>query len=54
MTGNRQDKHRGRAEQRKEDGLEKGLEDIFLGSDPVAVTHPPHSACDKYEASGKK
>ena len=57
MTGNRQDKHRERAEQRKkalEDGLEKGLEDTFPGSDPVAVTQPPHSACDKYEASEKK
>jgi hypothetical protein len=29
--------------------LEKGLEDTFPGSDPVAVTQPPHSPRDKHE-----
>ena len=27
--------------------LDQGLEDTFPGSDPVAVTQPPHSARDK-------
>jgi hypothetical protein len=42
-------KHRRQAERRKslEDALERGLEDTFPGSDPVAVTQPPPSACDK-------
>jgi hypothetical protein len=31
-----------------ENSLEKGLEDTFPGSDPVAVTQPPHSKCDKH------
>jgi hypothetical protein len=37
-------------EKRKEeldDMLERGLEDTFPGSDPVAATQPPHSARDK-------
>jgi hypothetical protein len=43
-------RHR-QAERRKslEDALERGLEDTFPGSDPVAVTQPPPSACDKYK-----
>jgi hypothetical protein len=42
-------KHRRQAERRKslEDALERGLEDTFPASDPVAVTQPPPSACDK-------
>ena len=30
-------------EKRKEDALEKGLEDSFPGSDPVSVVQPPPS-----------
>jgi len=30
-----------------DDALERGLEDSFPGSDPVAITQPPHSARDK-------
>lgn len=30
-----------------DDRLEKGLEESFPGSDPVAVTQPPHSPHDK-------
>jgi hypothetical protein len=30
-------------EQRKEDALDKGLEDSFPGSDPVSVVQPPPS-----------
>jgi hypothetical protein len=44
------DKGRARAERRKEaldDALDRGLEETFPGSDPVAVTQPPHSARDK-------
>ena len=33
-----------------DDALERGLEDTFPASDPVAVTQPPHSARDKQEA----
>ncbi len=42
-------KHRRQAERRKsfEDALDRGLQDTFPGSDPVAVTQPPPSACDK-------
>jgi hypothetical protein len=39
-----------RAAKRKErldEQLDQGLEDTFPGSDPVAVTQPPHSARDK-------
>jgi hypothetical protein len=41
-------KHR-QAERRKslEDALDRGLQDTFPGSDPVAVTQPPPSARDK-------
>ena len=31
-----------------DDSLEKGLEETFPGSDPVAVTQPPHSPHDKH------
>ncbi len=43
------------ARQRKklDEALELGLEETFPGSDPVAVTQPPHSARDKREASGR-
>jgi hypothetical protein len=43
-------KRRKREEKRKaelDDTLERGLEDTFPGSDPVAITQPPHSARDK-------
>jgi hypothetical protein len=30
-----------------DDQLEQGLEESFPGSDPVAVTQPPHSPHDK-------
>ena len=32
-----------------DDALDRGLEDTFPGSDPVAITQPPHSARDKQE-----
>jgi hypothetical protein len=44
------DKRRKRNEKHKEeldDALDRGLEDTFPGSDPVAITQPPHSARDK-------
>jgi hypothetical protein len=43
-------KRRERQERRKEeldDALDRGLEETFPGSDPVAITQPPHSARDK-------
>jgi hypothetical protein len=33
--------------QKLDEQLEKGLEDSFPGSDPVAVTQPPHSSYDR-------
>ena len=42
---------RDRESQRKkafDDRLERGLEETFPGSDPVAVTQPPHSPHDKH------
>ncbi len=45
------DKRRDRNEKRKralDDSLDRGLEDTFPGSDPVAVTQPPPSARDKH------
>ena len=42
---------RDRESQRKkafDESLEKGLEESFPGSDPVAVTQPPHSPHDKH------
>lgn len=44
------DQRRKREERRKEeldDSLDRGLEDTFPGSDPVAITQPPHSAQDR-------
>jgi hypothetical protein len=41
---------REREERRKEaldDELDRSLEDTFPGSDPVAITQPPHSSRDK-------
>ena len=43
-------KRREREAKRKEkldEQLDKGLEETFPGSDPVAVTQPPHSTYDK-------
>jgi len=36
-----------RRKQRLDESLDVGLADTFPGSDPVAVTQPPASACDK-------
>jgi hypothetical protein len=36
-----------RRKQKLDEQLDQGLEDTFPGSDPVAVTQPPHSAYDK-------
>jgi len=46
----RQAKRRDRELNRKkslDEALDAGLEGSFPGSDPVAVTQPPHSALDK-------
>jgi len=44
-------KDRKAAEKRKlEEALERGLEDTFPASDPVAVTQPPPSARNKHQA----
>ena len=32
-----------------DDQLERGLEKSFPGSDPVAVTQPPHSPHDRHK-----
>jgi hypothetical protein len=32
-----------------DDALDRGLQDSFPGSDPVAVTQPPPSAWDKHK-----
>ena len=43
---------RDRESQRKkalDDRLERGLEESFPGSDPVAVTQPPHSPHDRHK-----
>jgi hypothetical protein len=48
----RSDKRRERNEKHKQaldDSLDRGLEDTFPGSDPVAVTQPPPSAYDRDE-----
>jgi hypothetical protein len=37
-----------RRKQAFDDSLERGLEETFPGSDPVAVTQPPHSPHDKH------
>ncbi len=36
-----------RRKQELDDALDRGLEETFPGSDPVAITQPPHSARDK-------
>jgi len=36
-----------RCKQKLDESLDRGLEDTFPGSDPVAVTQPPPSAHDK-------
>lgn len=43
------DRKQSEAERKKllDDALDCGLRDTFPGSDPVAVTQPPPSACDK-------
>jgi hypothetical protein len=48
-----EDKREREARRQKEldDALERGLEESFPASDPVAVTQPPHSVRDKKEAS---
>ena len=33
-----------------EEALDRGLRDSFPGSDPVAVTQPPHSKRDKHRS----
>ncbi len=49
------DKREREAKRRKklDEALERGLEETFPASDPVAVTQPPHSARDKNEACGR-
>lgn len=44
------DRKRREAERKKtlDEALDRGLEDTFPGSDPVAVTQPPASARDKH------
>jgi hypothetical protein len=44
---------RDRDAQRKkalDDSLERGLEESFPGSDPVAATQPPHSPHDRHKS----
>ena len=36
-----------RRKNKLDEALERGLEETFPGSDPVAITQPPHSARDK-------
>ena len=52
--GTRTDRQKPRAEGQAQGGcstraLDRGLEDTFPGSDPVAVTQPPPSARDKHK-----
>lgn len=52
-AGARERKHREAARKKARDlaldlALDRGLEDTFPCSDPVAVTQPPASACDKH------
>jgi hypothetical protein len=42
-------KHGTEKPESRDDALELGLEESFPGSDPVAVTQPPHSPYDKNE-----
>ncbi len=39
-----------RRKQALDERLDKGLEESFPGSDPVAVTQPPHSPHDKHQS----
>ena len=43
-----------RRKQAFDEALERGLEDTFPASDPVAVTQPPPSARDKHEVQRHK
>lgn len=44
-------RRREEAEREKlDEALERGLEETFPASDPVAVTQPPHSVRDKHDA----
>jgi hypothetical protein len=45
-------KHAREAERKKalDDSLERGLEESFPGSDPVAATQPPHSLHDRHKS----
>jgi hypothetical protein len=45
-------KHDRDAERKKalDDSLERGLEESFPGSDPVAATQPPHSPHDRHKS----
>jgi hypothetical protein len=38
---------------RLDDALERGLEETFPASDPVAVTQPPHSVRDKHDLKNR-
>jgi len=59
QTEHRQTEHQRHGEGRKErerkrqealdDALDRGLEDSFPGSDPIAVTQPPPSKRDKHK-----
>jgi hypothetical protein len=52
-TGRRGEARRRREAERErsfEDALDRGLQDTFPGSDPVSVTQPSPSKCDKNEA----
>lgn len=42
-------KRQAKVDKRLEESLEKGLEDTFPASDPVAVTQPPKSRPDRKE-----
>ena len=39
---------------RLDDALERGLEETFPASDPVAVTQPPHSPHDRNQAQPRR
>jgi hypothetical protein len=41
----------GRQRERLDQALELGLEETFPGSDPVAVTQPPHSPLDRRDSA---
>jgi len=48
----KRDRHANRRK-KLDDALERGLEDTFPASDPVAIIQPPHSARDKLEMHGR-